>query len=103
MSKIPKSSWCVNKVYFKVKLVDDFKNKYTQDLMKNEGYTEEELAEEDFHEVVDSWLSKDYIEIYQQPQEWSSLGSAIMRDESADYFEKEDDNWTIPFYLWEVI
>lgn len=49
------------------------------------------------------WMSKPYIEIYQFPQEWSCMNSAYMRNENADYFEKEDDNFVIPYHLFEVM
>lgn len=112
MSKIPQSYWRLIPTYFKVKLVDDFADKFIQwnidvnFLGKEDEFWEKEGLK-DLSNVIHMWLRKPYLEIYQFPTQ-DMYGSMSMdtRDklnQHADYFEREDDNYVIPYHLFEVI
>ena len=83
---IPKSGWIIGHVYFKVKMVDNFREVMYNHLSENDTL--------DIHEFMDSGdimeldifcksLAGKVVDMYQFP-------------DSEDYFEKEDDNWCLP-------
>lgn len=96
--QIPKSSWVIKKVYFKVRLVEDFEQKY-REYMYSIGESEDSLADSNFGYVVWNWLQQEYLWLYEFPEE---ITHWECRD-GVDYFEEEDDDWVIPRHLFEPI
>jgi len=105
--KIPKSSWTLKCEYFKVKLIDDFKEQMIQYIMGLDGYSQQELHQEGLYTVIDEWQLKSdngTLELYQYPLEPDSqIVSAKIIEYDSDYFEREDDNWVIPRHLFIVV
>ncbi len=102
--KIPKSTWTVNKNYFEVTLVEDFKEKYVQWQLGYNGYELDELTTQGIVEVIDNWQHRSdsgVLELYQFPMEVNTqcYCSEII-EEDRDYFERLDDNWVIPRHLF---
>ncbi len=104
--KIPKSTWTVNKNYFEVKLVEDFKEKYVGWQL---AYNVEldELMAQGVVEVIDNWQHRSdngVLELYQFPMEASNqCYCAEIIEKDSEYFERLDDDWVIPRHLFEVV
>lgn len=104
--KIPRSSWILESAYFTAKLVEDFEVKY-KDYQKSEGLKEEDLLGEDLTDTLVEWLlasERGELELYQFPQEPDSqCFSKDIIENHSDYFERYDDNWVLPRFLFEVL
>lgn len=104
--KIPRSSWVLEPAYFSVKLVEDFETKY-KEYQKSEGLLEDELLGEDLTYTLSEWLlasEQGELELYQYPQEPDNqCFSKNIIENNSDYFERYDDNWVIPRFLFEVL
>lgn len=94
MNTIPKSSWKLSEVYFKAKLVDNFKQKYIDFLLEDSDTYDFDTV----GKVVDSWLKRDYVDLYQFP-----VGGNNLPEDEYDYFERLDHDWVIPRKLFEVM
>ncbi len=105
--KIPKSVWIIDKKYFEVKLVEDFKEEYIQWQLTYNGYELDELTTQGVVEVIDNWQHRSdngVLELYQFPVELSvTCHSKSITDQHSDYFERLDDDWVIPRHLFEVV
>jgi hypothetical protein len=102
--EVPKSSWIVNKVYFEVTLVDNFKEKYLEWLRKYEGAESvKQLWDNDTGDLLLRFLqrvcNRPTMEVYQFPCDVHYHSSA---DHLQDYFERQDDNHVIPFELFTI-
>jgi len=91
----------LKKIYFKVKLVEDFENKYEYYLIR-QGYSPDVVKTSSVGSTVRKWLSKEYLELYQYPIEVIPE-YPLLTEDLGDYFEKEDDEWAIPRHLFEVL
>ena len=86
---IPKSRWLLEKSYFNVYLVDNFRGKYIEwHSIENEDspLITNDCDMEDFLDAVGSFK---VISVYQFP-------------DSEDYFEETDDNFVIPRHLFKL-
>lgn len=114
MKQIPKSSWVINKVYFKAKVVDDFQNKYLQwGQEEGCGFTDSEESTKEVIQFIrntQKMSNQGWVWLYEYPAETNQCycndGTyARGRDngDEYDYFEKYDDNYVIPRHLFVVI
>ena len=92
---VPKSQWIIEKVFFKVKLVDNFKSEYIG-WMSEVGHDHDDL---DMLKFIENVTNQDTVELYQFPSQkpWDN------DDSEQDYFERLDDNHVIPRILFELI
>lgn len=88
--KIPASNWVLSKVYFEVKLVDNFSLLYKEWYKKENGSVDDSV--DDF---IHNLKEHPTIEIYRFPNERADL--------KYDFFEKDDDNHVIPRELFELV
>ena len=92
MKVIPVSNWILDKVYFEVKLVNEFDSLYREWFMEESGV---------IYGSVDGFLfnlhENPTIEVYQFPNVASNP------DAPHDYFERDDDNHVIPSKLFELV
>lgn len=87
--KVQKSSWVIKAVYFDAEVVDNFAKKYLE-WFANDGSEVEDSTIQFANRIENEKV----IKIYQFPFEKDT-------DETADYFEKEDDNHVIPYHLFK--
>jgi hypothetical protein len=90
--QIPKSEWILRKEYFKVKLIENFKSEYLQWMNKECGHNIDDL---ELLRFIDKITASNFVVLYQFPNE--------DKNNTYDYFEKEDDNHVIPKFLFEMI
>ena len=114
MKQIPKSSWTVNKVYFKAKLVDDFQSTYLQwGQSEGCGFTDSEESTKEVMQFIrntQKMSNQGYVWLYEYPEDINQCycddGSYVNdfdNGDEYDYFEKCDDNYVIPRHLFVVI
>lgn len=107
---IPKSSYRLVPSYFKVRLVEDFHDKYLDYLIELDGYSKQELQQEGASTIALSWEQKSdqgELQLYMYPEEFTdhhySVQTSKIMEQEADFFEREDANWVIPRHLFEPI
>lgn len=86
---IPVSRWVLEKNYFNVYLVDNFRSKFIEwSCFEHDGYSlfEDKKALDLFLDTVGNCKE---ISVYQFP-------------DSEDYFEETDDNFVIPRHLFKL-
>ena len=99
--EIPKSTWVLNKVYFPVKVVDDFKEGYFKWLREYDVIPTDEEELNKLNEFIHYIIKRSYrdcLELYEFP----TKGCYDFSGEY-DYFEKDDCNYVIPRHLFELI
>ncbi len=94
MSNIPVSNWVLDKRFFEAKLVDDFDGKYKKWFLEYNGAADNSAS---FTTFLINLHEHSTIELYRFPND--------TRDTSGehDYFEKDDDNYAIPRFLFEPV
>lgn len=107
MKQIPKSSWTINKVYFKAKVVDDFQNKYLQwGQEEGCGFTDSEESTKEVIQFIrntQKMSNQGWVWLYEYPEEINQCHCDYGNVAEYDYFEKGDDNHIIPRHLFVVI
>lgn len=97
--QIPNSSWIVDRTFFKAKVVDDFRREYIKwGDDEGHGFDIEDESFKEVDEFIHSVIKLSYsgcLELYQWPSDDV--------DDECDYFERFDDNYTIPRHLFEVV
>ncbi|HEY7866886.1 MAG TPA: hypothetical protein VIC51_12895 [Psychromonas sp.] len=108
-NKIKRSSWVMNQVYFKVKLVPDFERKFKSLIIEDNNFKSEDDLNKHYNEngeldkFIERILKCDFIEIYQFPFEYNSNNCETVDYEmQADYFERIDDDFSIHRSLFLV-
>lgn len=101
---IPRSEWVLYPRYFKaiLKYGQEFKEKYLEWYKLENLY--EDLSSENFSDVekvVDKWLQQEYLVLCQFPEHRHGRTDKEIEDES-DYFEKEDGNFLLKRWMFEV-
>lgn len=91
---IPKSTWVLSEVYFKVNLIENFKSEYLE-WMAEIGHDCDDLELLTFIRNV---TDQDIVELYQFPSE-----KVFKDDDDADYFERLDNNHVLPRKLFKLI
>ena len=90
--KVPASNWILDRAFFEVELVDDFKSLY------KEWYKEENGSIDDsVDDFILSMQEHPTSDVYQFPSETSNP------DVPHDYFERYDDCYVIPRNLFNLI
>lgn len=92
MSTIPASNWVLDKVYFEVKLVDDFSSLYKEWFIKENGGIEAGVGL-----FISNLQVNPTISIYRFPNELKTSTAPH------DFFEQDDDNFVIPRELFKLI
>lgn len=89
------SQWVLRKMFFSVKLVDNFKSEYLE-WMAEIGHDCDDL---DLLKFIEAVTKQDTVELYQFPS-----SKPFDDDENEqDYFERLDDNHVIPRKLFELV
>lgn len=90
MSDTPKSQWVIDKNYFTVKIIDNFKSKYLEWLKE---YDTEAEYTEDMGDFLDYMTRNEFVQVYEYPHE----------NPIKDYFEMSDDNYVMPRHLFDLV
>lgn len=92
MSEILESRWVIEHHYFHVRLVDDFERKYLKWYVSTQcGKVDDSVTK-----FINSIKDRETIEIYKFP-------TASKETVEMDFFELNDDNFAIPFHLFELV